>query len=665
MQIFLIPLNFIVILFILTKIKKIEWRYSFALTSLTMAFIIILITEALSNINLFTFNQITYSWIVILVLCSFYIMTSYRSINHNSLHFLKHIKTYIKNNKIIATYLTIVILLTAVLSLYAPPNTYDSMTYHMSRVAHWIQNSTVDFYSTSIYRQIVSAPFSEYTIANLTILANSDRYANFVQWFSMVGSLIVVSKITSQIGGSSYSQILSSLICASIPMGILQSSSTQNDYLVGFWILIFVYVTLKWIKKQDLLSSIAIGVSFGLSILTKPTAYIFTLPFVIYLAIYTLRSITKEKNSYLLLSLLIIIGINSNHWLRNYQSFNTPIAQSLDSGHYSYENEVISIKTTISNILRNAGLHLENGNRFDRLFQRSIEKGHQLFDIDINDIKTTWPEYNFKIQGNLIHEDYAGNYYHTLLIVFSLIIYFIYMPKKLEATIYISLVASAYLIFCSFLRWQPWHSRLQLPLFLLWCPFLGLVVCFLSRCTVKDVIEIKLPLLSEKYKFISIVSNFFHHLKISNLIIFILIYSSIQFLFLSASKPIYRNENIFNTPRDFQLFTANSLFRESYFKVAQLIKSSNCKKIGLLEFADDMEYPIWLLVDDGSKNKVIIEHINTNYKIINKKLISNINEFVPCAIISSNRNTNKDIIYKNNNYSINFSTEYLKLYLLN
>ncbi len=77
--------------------------------------------------------------------------------------------------------------------------------------------------------------------------------------------------------------------------------------------------------------------------------------------------------------------INSNHFIRNYETFGTPIAQSLDSGHYSYENEIISPFVTISNLSRNIGLHLENHNRFDKFFQYSIERVHTLLNIEIND----------------------------------------------------------------------------------------------------------------------------------------------------------------------------------------------------------------------------------------------------------------------------------------
>src|SRR5438067_198174 len=46
------------------------------------------------------------------------------------------------------------LLLTAVVAAVAPPNTWDSMTYHMSRVVHWQQQASLAPYATHIVRQL-------------------------------------------------------------------------------------------------------------------------------------------------------------------------------------------------------------------------------------------------------------------------------------------------------------------------------------------------------------------------------------------------------------------------------------------------------------------------------------------------------------------------------
>jgi len=109
---------------------------------------------------------------------------------------------------------------TLLVALVAPPNTWDSMTYHMSRVAHWAQNGAISFYPTHIPRQNHMAPFAEQGILHLYLLWGGDRLANLVQWFSMIGCLAGVSLIAAYLGAGALGQILSAFFAATLPMGV-------------------------------------------------------------------------------------------------------------------------------------------------------------------------------------------------------------------------------------------------------------------------------------------------------------------------------------------------------------------------------------------------------------------------------------------------------------
>jgi drug/metabolite transporter (DMT)-like permease len=71
--------------------------------------------------------------------------------------------------------LLLIILITGITAFIAPPNTWDSMTYHMARVAHWVQNQSIDHYPASDLRQLYQHPWAEYAITHLYVLAGSDR----------------------------------------------------------------------------------------------------------------------------------------------------------------------------------------------------------------------------------------------------------------------------------------------------------------------------------------------------------------------------------------------------------------------------------------------------------------------------------------------------------
>lgn len=71
--------------------------------------------------------------------------------------------------------------LAGLVALWAPPNNFDTMVYHMSRVCHWIQNRTIAPYPTHILRQLHQNPWSDWAVAHLQLLAGGDRLANTVQ----------------------------------------------------------------------------------------------------------------------------------------------------------------------------------------------------------------------------------------------------------------------------------------------------------------------------------------------------------------------------------------------------------------------------------------------------------------------------------------------------
>lgn len=88
----------------------------------------------------------------------------------------------------------------ALLGLAYAPNNFDSMTCHLSRVMHWQQNPGIMHYPTHIDRQIQMSPYAEFVILHVNTLSRSDRWANMVQWFAIVGCAIGVAQIARGLG---------------------------------------------------------------------------------------------------------------------------------------------------------------------------------------------------------------------------------------------------------------------------------------------------------------------------------------------------------------------------------------------------------------------------------------------------------------------------------
>ena len=74
----------------------------------------------------------------------------------------------------------VVIGLTELVAFIAPPNTWDTMAYHMARVAHWAQNGTVRHYPIPYLPQLYHPPWAEFAITHFQLLSGGDRFANAV-----------------------------------------------------------------------------------------------------------------------------------------------------------------------------------------------------------------------------------------------------------------------------------------------------------------------------------------------------------------------------------------------------------------------------------------------------------------------------------------------------
>src|SRR5207249_2498683 len=232
---------------------------------------------------------------------------------------------------IVLTGIAFVVVTVGLIALIAPPNNWDSMTYHMSRVAHWIQNRSVDFYPTSIPRQLYQNPWAEFVIMNLQALSGGDRFANLVQWYSMLGSIVGVTVIAKQLGADPRGQIFAAVIAATIPEGILQASSTQNDYVESFWILCLSHYVIRLNTKPNLASSIGAASSLGLAILTKATAYVWAFPFLLWLFLSGLKTWRWKLAKVAIVIALIAVAINVDHYARNFKLYGSLIGPAQET----------------------------------------------------------------------------------------------------------------------------------------------------------------------------------------------------------------------------------------------------------------------------------------------------------------------------------------------
>jgi 4-amino-4-deoxy-L-arabinose transferase-like glycosyltransferase len=233
-------------------------------------------------------------------------------------------------------------------------------------------------------------------------------------------------------------------------------------------------IHLNTISNVTLCHHSLIGLSLGLAILTKGTALVYVLPLIIYYGFSIINKLKIKAWKPLLIVLALALIVNLNHFRRNYQLYGSPIGVEKTEGGEEYFNQVFSPAMLISNIVRNIAVHwgLPNSDYIENL-ESQLQHFHQWLGIKIDHPSTTYNEGEFNIPFSN-NEDTAGNPLHFLLIMVSIILFLI--SGQLRAgkllSIHCAILISQFLLFCIAFKWNIWITRLHIPLFILWCPFI-------------------------------------------------------------------------------------------------------------------------------------------------------------------------------------------------
>ena len=358
--------------------------------------------------------------------------------------------------------------LTAVLS---PPNSADAMAYHLPRVVYWAQAGSVAFFPTPYLNQITLQPLAEYIMLHTYVLSGGDHLINLIAWGAFLGGIVAVSALGGALGLSGRGQAFAALFCATLPSGILQASGAKNDTLLALWLVCLLYFTARR-------NAPFAGLAFGLALATKATAYLFAPPMLAVLLLYrppTWRLMLRMAG-YLAGGAMLI---NTPQYLRNLSLSGSPLGydSAQGDGVFRWRNDHPGWQSTVSNALRNTSEQLgARSPRWNQAVFRAVVGIHGWLGIDPQDPATTWRYAVYEAPRTARnHEANANNRWHLLLLGAAAV--FVAATRRRAWVVYGLALLAAFLLFCYYLRWQPYMARLELPLFVMGAP---LAACFLE-----------------------------------------------------------------------------------------------------------------------------------------------------------------------------------------
>ncbi len=509
--------------------------------------------------------------------------------------------------------LSLILVLTLLIgAIFTVPYNYDSMTYHLARIGRWIDHGNVNYYLTSIDRQLYSPVLSEYNMLYLFLLSGGDRWLNLYQYVNMLITAYYFYKVARMIGTDRKFSIFGVFLFLSMPLTISQSITTQNDLSAAMWYVLFLYYLLWFIKAEKLSFAketrgelienlICIGATVGFAFLMKVSVCASMIFFIPWLVVICIRR--KDKIKDLLLCAAgaggVLVFTISETLIRTYMACGSFIADTT-SGDIMVATKNVSY--IIVNILKNYSLlitqHLWTWiNGF--VYRIAISVG-ALLHVEVNNVAIAFHGFDFITYLNTGDDMYSHDrtssafaaYFALLAGVLLMIALVILLVKRIrnkkaqseQMQISYGFIISAWLGFgfiMALLRWQPWGSRLMYPaLAITVIAGVHILGAFCAKLKRKELVIIPLAILS-----------------------FVLCLEPLAYNMQQAKS--YLADGCEGRTK---FYFENNKRHSSYKQLLEQVKELKAEDVAVVISGDGYDYPLWKMFRD-SYPKATLRHV--------------------------------------------------------
>lgn len=563
------------------------------------AAVLVVITEALSGITALRLAPLSLSWGAgLLALALFSAGRGRRSITDD----VTATEGFSPGDITLALLVAGVLTTSLGVALVAAPNNWDSMVYHLPRIRHWMLNETVAHFPAHNLHEIYFPPLAEWIGLHLQILTAGDRLANLVQWLAFAGIVIGVAAVGGELGAGRRGRLVAATFAATLPMAILQASSTQNDLVVSLWTVAFVLFALRSRRREGKVDLLLAGAALGLLLLTKLTAAVIVFPFLLWWVVPRLRR--GPHRQVLAASLAITALLYAGHGMRNTRLFRNPVAPVGQTGFARFANAEPRPATVLSNLLRNgAVLAAGPGGAWNRGVESVTTSIYGWLGLESRAPIATFDDRPFELSDRWLHESSAGAPMHLLVVGLAAAGWALTpdLRRRHRLVAYGICLAAGCVLFAAVFRWQSGNARLLLPALVLGAPWAA------RAMTAGSWRRAVLP------------------------VALLLVATAGPPLLANEIRPLVGGSSILSTPRSQQLF-ASRPWEEMHLRfLLHQIRNAGCDRVGLITTDASYEYPVWTLLDGISPQGPEIRHV----RVWNPSRMSRPRqpEFDPCAVL--------------------------------
>lgn len=483
------------------------------------------------------------------------------------------------------------------LALKTVPYNWDSMTYHLPRIFHWLQNGSVEHYATHNDRQVASPVLGAFINLHVYAISNGkDVFLNLLQCCSYLTNGIFVYYIAKKIKCSEKYCAIAITLFYSMPIAFAEALTTQVDNFSTLWLLGFAYLLLDFLNpEQKILLNranffrvLALGLCISFGYLAKPSVGFG----MIFLSLWLLIVVIRRKDRFIiLLSYIIVAGgvlltVLSPEVCRNISTFNAISASGVGQrqliGTLQKRNVLVnSVKNFTFNM---PSVWLYNSQNI--IYKYNIRLARWL-DVNIDDPTISEDGREFEVREP---QDYGHDTAVNALIIWLMIIcilFWLLKNRKRHMTEiknqYFFVATISFIVFCMILRWEPFVSRYMLSYLALLCPALaGQIEIFFDTGNKR--------ICNAEPMFTAII----YFLCVTELI-----------------GMLYYHGNIALESKKFSGYFKNrgeADIEDNYSELIEYVTQKGYKNIGLMLGGDTYEYPLLHMVDNNNR----IEHVNVS-----------------------------------------------------
>ena len=164
-----------------------------------------------------------------------------------------------------------------------PPNNWDSMHYHLARVAAWHAQGHLGYFPTHNAIENVYPQDAELLVLWTVTFLGRDVFAALPQLLASLATAASVFTIARRLGYERAAAAFSALLFPTLTIVALESVTTQNDLVEASFVAVAVALALGRSRAETALAGIALGLAAG----TKLT-FLYVLPALVVIGLLAL-----------------------------------------------------------------------------------------------------------------------------------------------------------------------------------------------------------------------------------------------------------------------------------------------------------------------------------------------------------------------------------------